>query len=90
MSRGTAFNPSSPSAPVIGKRIKTQICKNARVPTRPNLQSPPDNEKSCLNIIKYAQSSLPTLKTRILNNKFGAARRMYAVYVSPIRLFMSL
>ena len=76
MSRGTLFNPSSPSiAPAVGGVIKAQVCKNAQVRV-PTSRSPQYYVKSCAAIIDYAKSSLSTLKTEILKAHLGPTRRM--------------
>ena len=67
------FNPSSPSA-AIGKQIRATICQSAKVSTLRN-NSPQLDENACLDIIKYADFSLSTLKTEILTSQTGFSRR---------------
>ena len=73
-SRGTLFNPSSPSAAVIGSDIKSKICKRAGVYTRSQLGL--INENSVVNIMRFAEYSLSTLKGRILTSQAGPSRRL--------------
>ena len=73
-SSGTLFNPSSPSATVIGSDIKAKICRRARVST-PS-QTGHVNENSVVEIIKFAEYSLSTLKGKILASQVGPSRRL--------------
>ena len=72
--RGTLFNPSSPSAAAIGSDIKAKVCKRAQVFT--TTQAGLINENSVVNIIKFADYSLSTLKNKILTSQVGPSRRL--------------
>ena len=72
--RGTSFKPSSPSAAVIGSDIKAKVCKRALVFTTP--QAGLINENAVVNIIKFADYSLSTLKNKILTSQVGPSRRL--------------
>ena len=87
MSRGTSFNPSSLFARAIGRQIKAQVWKNIQVSSPPS-QSRQYDEKLCLDIIKYAEYSLSTLKDQILTTQLGPSRRTYVFHL-PTFFFMS-
>lgn len=85
MSRGTSFNPSSLFARAIGRQIKAQIWKNVQVSPPPS-QSRQYDEKLCLDIIKYAEYSLSTLKDQILTAQLGPSRRTYVLHLPTLSL----
>ena len=68
------FNPSSPSAAFICSDIKSKICKRAKVFT-PS-QSGLINENAVVDIMKYAEYSLSILKGKILTSQVGPSRRL--------------
>ena len=73
-SRGTLFNPSTPSAAVIGSNIKSVVCWKAKIPI-PS-QSGHINENSVVDIIKFADYSLSKLKGTIFASQVGPSRRL--------------
>ena len=90
-SRGTLFNPSSPMSGAISAGIKANICKRAKV-SSPS-QSAFVKENSVVDIIRFAEYSLSTLKGRILASQVGPSRRLCVWklhYLSPICTLISL
>ena len=77
MNRGSLSYLSPPSAAATGEEIKATICKQAKVST-PSDNPPQINENACLDIIKYAEFSLSTLKDKILTSQLGSSRRLCA------------
>ncbi|KAF8804298.1 hypothetical protein BYT27DRAFT_7107670, partial [Phlegmacium glaucopus] len=73
-SAAVIVNPSFPSAVAIGSGIKAQICKRAKVST-PG-QYGQINENAVVDIIKFAEYSLSTLKGKILTSQVGPPRRL--------------
>ena len=82
------FNPSSPSAAFICSDIKSKICKRAKVST-PS-QSGLINENAVVDIMKYVEYSLSTLKGKILTSQVGPSRRLCVWKFHYLLRFMCL
>ena len=89
--RGTLFNPSSPSAAAVGSDIKAKTCLKAKVFAQSQFGH--INQNPVVDIIKFAEYSLSTLKGRILASQLGPSRRLCVWklhYLSPICALISL
>ena len=72
------FNPSSPNAAAAGFSIKSKICTSAKVNTAS--QSGLINENSVVDIMKFVEFSLPTLKGRISQMGLYGSLYVYKLY----------
>ena len=78
-SRGTLFNPSSPNAAAAGFSIKSKICTSAEVNTA-SQSAGLLNENSVVDIMKFVEFSLPTLKGRISQMGLNGSLYVYKLY----------